>query len=241
MTNFALLNNVDHQDTRVITEPAAEYGDNVMFAMTFPGEFRDVQAWYPILFHRDQDDNYYPIALFGFQKRENLFLDESGWNAGYIPAMIRREPFMIGFQESRDGGGAEKARVLSVDMDHPRISADRGERLFQPLGGRTPYLEDMADLLEGIYLGLEHGKAFVAALEEHGLIESVTIDIMLKDESTNQLLGFYAINEEKVQDLPGDVLERFNKQGFLAPIFLAMASMSNMRRLIEVKNAELGD
>lgn len=241
MSNFALLNNVDHQDTRVITEPSADYGDDVMFAMTFPGEFRDIQAWYPILFHRDQEDNFYPIALFGFQKRENLFLTDSGWNAGYIPAMIRREPFLIGFQEPRDGGSGDKVRVLSLDMDHPRISTDRGERLFQPLGGRTPYLEDMADLLEGIFLGLEHGKAFVAALEEHDLIESVTIDIMLKDESRNQLLGFYSINEEKVQALSGDVLETFNTQGFLMPIFLALASMSNMRRLVDVKNAELGD
>lgn len=241
MTNFALLNNVDHQDTRVITEPAAEYGDNVMFAMTFPSEFREIQGWYPILFHRDQDDNFYPLALFGFQKHENLFLDESGWNAGYIPAMIRREPFLIGYQESRQGGEAEKVRVLSLDMDHPRVSSERGERLFQPLGGRTPYLEDMADLLEGIYLGLDHGKAFVAALEEHDLIESVTIDVTLKDESRNQLLGFYAINEDKLQELPGGVLESFNKQGFLMPIYMALASMSNMRRLIEFKNAEIGD
>lgn len=241
MTNFALLNNVDHEDTRVITERAAEYGDNVMFAMTFPAEFRDLQAWYPILFHKDQDDNFYPLALFGFQKQENLFLDESGWHAGYIPAMIRREPFMIGFQESRQGGEADKVRVLSLDMDHPRVSSERGERLFQPLGGRTPYLEDVADLLEGIYLGLEHGKEFVAALEEYDLIESVTIDIMLRDESRNQLLGFYTINEEKLQELPGDVLESFSKRGFLMPIFMVLASMSNMHRLIEVKNAELGD
>ena len=241
MTNFALLNNVDHENTRVLTGHSAEYGDNVMYAMTFPGEFRDIQAWYPILFHRDQEDNFYPLALFGFQKQENLVLDESGWNAGYIPAMIRREPFLIGFQESREGGSADKVRVLSLDMDNPRVNSETGERLFQPLGGRTPFLEDMADLLEGIYLGLEHGKAFVAALEEYDLIESVTIDVMLKDESRNQLLGFYTINEDKVQALPGDVLESFSKQGFLAPIFMVMASMSNMHRLVEVKNAELGD
>ncbi len=241
MTNFALLNNVDHEDTRIITGHSADFGDSVMYAMTFPAEFRDVQAWYPILFQRDQEDNFYPLALFGFQKQENLFLDESGWNAGYVPAMIRREPFMIGYQESREGGDAEMVRVLSLDMDNPRVNAEKGERLFQPLGGRTPYLEDMADLLEGIYLGLEHGKAFVAALVEHDLIESVTIDIMLKDESRNQLLGFYSINEDKVQELPGDVLESFSKQGFLMPIFMAIASMSNMYRLIEVKNSELGD
>lgn len=241
MTNFALLNNVDHENTRVLTGHSAEYGDNVMYAMTFPGEFRDVQAWYPILFQRGQDENFFPLALFGFQKQENLFLDESGWNAGYIPAMIRREPFMIGFQESREGGDAEKVRVMSLDMDNPRVNTETGERLFQPLGGRTPFLEDMADLLEGIYLGLEHSRAFVAALVEHDLMESVTIDIMLKDESKNQLLGFYTINEDKVQALPGDVLESFSRQGFLMPIFMVLASMSNMYRLIEVKNAELGD
>ena len=82
VTNFALLNNVDHQDTRIITDRSPEYGDNVMFAMTFPHEFRDVQAWYPILLHKDKEDNYYPLALFGFEQGENLFLDETGWNAG---------------------------------------------------------------------------------------------------------------------------------------------------------------
>ncbi len=241
MTNFALLNNVDHQDTRIITDRSSEYGDNVMFAMTFPHEFRDVQAWYPILLHKDKDDNFYPLALFGFERGENLFLDESGWNAGYVPAMIRREPFLIGFQDSRDGGSAEQARVLSLDMDHPRVSNEEGERLFQPLGGSTPYLEDVANLLELIYQGQEHNKRFAAALEELDLVESVNIDITLKDGSQNQLLGFYTIDEQKLQELPGDKLEGLSRAGMLMPIFMLLASMSNMRRLIEFRNAQLED
>lgn len=239
MTNFALLNNVDHQDTRVITERSAKYGDNVMFAMTFPHEFRDVQAYYPILLQRDDQDNFYPLALFGFQQGENLFLDESGWSAGYVPAMIRREPFLIGYQASKDGGGTEKARVLSLDMDHPRISRDEGERLFQPLGGRTPYLERMADLLEAIYQGYEQNKRFVAALQEQQLIESVNFDITLDDGSKNQLLGFYTVNEEKLQQLPGSVLEQFSRAGFLMPLFMMLASMTNFRTLVELRNRKL--
>ncbi len=240
MTNLALLNNVDHQDTRIITDRSAEYGDNVMFAMTFLHEFRDVQAWYPILLHKDPEDNFYPLALFGFEQKENLFLDESGWNAGYVPAMIRREPFLIGFQESKDGA-ADKARVLSIDMDSPRVSEDTGERLFQPLGGTTPYVEDISNLLELIYQGTEHNKRFAAALQELDLIESVNIDITLNDGSQNQLLGFYTINEEKLQELPGDKLEGLSRAGLLMPIFMVLASMSNMRRLIEFRNAKLGD
>lgn len=239
MTNFALLNNAEHQDLKVITERSPKFGDNVMFAMTFPHEFRDVQACYPILLHKDEQDNFYPLALFGFEKNENLFLSDSGWNASYVPAMIRREPFLIGFQASKEGGDAEKTRVLSMDMDHPRVSNEAGERLFQPLGGRTPYLEDVANLLETIYQGTEQNNQFVAALQEHELIESVNFDITLNDGSKNQLLGFYVINEEKLQQLPGSTLESFSKAGFLMPIFMMLASMTNMRTLIEFRNARL--
>lgn len=239
MTNFALLNNVDHKEVRIITEHSARYRDNVMFSMIFPHEFRDIQACYPILFHRDASDNFYPLALFGFKEKENLFLDETGWNADYVPAMIRREPFLIGSQESKEGGDAELARVLSLDTDHPRVSTEKGERLFQPLGGRTPYLEKVADLMEAIFLGYEQNKAFVAALQEHDLVESVNFDITLNDGSKNQLLGFYTINEEKLQELPGSTLESFSKAGFLMPIFMAVASMSNMRTLIDLRNIQL--
>jgi hypothetical protein len=239
VTNFALLNNVDHQDIKVITERSAKYGDNVMFAMTFPFEFRDIQSCYPILFHQDDKDSFYPVALFGFQKKENLFLDESGWNAPYVPAIMRREPFLIGFQASKQGGDAEQIRVMSLDLDHPRVSHETGEPLFQPLGGRTPYLEVVANLLETIHQGNEQNNAFVSALREHDLIESVNIDITLDDGSKNQLLGFYSINEEKLQQLPGSALETFSKSGFLMPVFMVLASMTNMRKLIELRNKRL--
>ena len=239
MTNFALLNIDDHQDLRVITDRAAKYGDNVMYAMTFPFEFRSIQAHYPIFFHRDDNGDYYPVALFGFEEGENLFLNESGWNADYIPAMIRREPFLIGYQGSEDQGDADKARVMSIDLDHPRVSQDSGEALFRPLGGRTPYLEDAATLMEEIYGGYVHNKTFVAALEEHELIESVTVGITLNDGSQHQLLGFFAINEEKVEQLPGSVLEEFSQQKILMPLFMILASTGNVRNLIEFRNQRL--
>ena len=241
MTNFALLNIDEHQDLRVITDHAAQYGDNVMFAMTFPFEFRSIQTHYPIFFHRDDNGDYYPVALFGFKEGENLFLNESGWNANYVPAMIRREPFLIGYQGSEDQEKEGKARVVSIDMDHPRVSQEQGEALFRPLGGRTPYLEEAATLLEQIYGGYVHNKTFVAALEEHELIESVTLDITLNDDSKGQLLGFFAINEEKVEQLPGHVLEEFNRQYILMPLFMVLASVSNVRALIDLRNQRLKD
>jgi len=236
LSKFEPLNNVDHKDVRIITERSAEYGDNVMHVMTFPFEFRSVQAFYPILFHRDERGELYPVALFGFESGENLFLDEAGWHARYVPAMIRRQPFLIGFTADQ-AQGAERRRMLSLDTESPRVSKERGEPLFEPLGGRTKFLEDMANLLETLYHGAEHNKRFVATLQEHGLIESVTFDIALDDGSRNQLLGFYAIDEERVQGLSDAVLGTLSREGFLMPLFMMLASTLNMRALIDLKNA----
>lgn len=241
MTNFALVNHDEHHDLRVITERSAKYGDGVMYALTFPFEFRSVQAYYPILFHQDDSGEMMPVAMFGFDKGENLFLDESGWDAGYVPAMIDRGPFLIGYQGSEIDKDEDKTRVLSIDMDHPRVSKEDGEPLFLPLGGRSEYLEWAADLLEQIYEGLVHCKEFVAALREHDLLEAANFDITLSDGSQNQLLGFHVLNEEKVRQLPGDVLEDFSKKSYLMPLFMILASMGNMRDLIHRKDRkELG-
>ena len=240
MTNYALLNNDDHQDVRVITERGSRYGDNVMYSLTFPFEFRSVQAFYPILFHADAKGEPYPVALFGFQENENLFLDDARWDAAYLPAMMRREPFLIGHQGSEAQPDDERARVLSIDMDHPRVSTEEGERLFQELGARTLFLDGVVDLMEQIYAGYVHNRTLMSALKEHDLLETATFDITLNDGSLNQLLGFSVLNEDKFQKLPGEVLASFNQQNILMPLFMVLASTVNMRSLIERKNRRLG-
>ncbi|BFM12290.1 SapC family protein [Simiduia litorea] len=237
MTSFALLNNVEHKDIKIQSGYSAEMGDGVMYTMTFPFEFRSVQAEYPILLHKDLSNNLiYPVALFGFQDKENLFLDEGGWHASYKPLMIRRQPFLIGFQGEQAAESAERRRVVSIDLNNPRISRTEGQPLFDEFGANTPYLEEAANMLEAIHEGHEHSKKFIAALEEHSLIESLTIDITLDDGSKNQLLGFYFINEDKLQALAGEVLESFSQRGFLMPIFMMLASMSNISDLVSKKN-----
>ena len=67
MNNAVLLNNIDHKDLRVITTRAAAYGDDVKSALTFPAEFRNVQACYSIVFQKTADGKFQSIVLFGFQ------------------------------------------------------------------------------------------------------------------------------------------------------------------------------
>jgi hypothetical protein len=239
MTNFVLLDPKEHSNLKVITERSERYGDNVKYAMTFPFEFRNIQSCYPIFFQKDADSGrFFPIALFGFENNENLFLSDAGWNATYIPVMIKRQPFLIGFQQDPENPEKKRAMV-SIDLDNPRVSETEGEPLFLEHGGTSELVNKTAGNLELIHQASEHSEKFVASLIEHDLLESFTLDIELNDRSGNQLLGFYTINEDSLQQLTADALGSLNEKGFLQPIYMILASHSRIRTLVDLKNATL--
>ncbi|HZF14736.1 MAG TPA: SapC family protein [Steroidobacteraceae bacterium] len=229
MANHVLLNNVEHRNLRVVTARGAAYGDDVMSALTFPAEFRSIQAHYPIVFRKAPNGQFQPLALFGFRERQNLFLREASWDAAYLPLMIERQPFLIGFAGNGDP-------VVHIDLGSPRVGKSAGEALFREHGGTTEYLERMTALLHSIQLALQGTVSFVAAVVEHDLLESFVLDVQLDDGSQNRLAGFYTINEERLSGLGGSALERLSKAGHLQAAYMAIASLSNFRTLIELRN-----
>ncbi len=228
MSNHVLLNNVEHKDLRVIPTRGAAWGDDVMSVITFPHEFRSIQAHYPIVFRKSADGQFQPIALFGFREKQNLFLNRQGWDAPYVPLMIERQPFLIGKSNAQ--------LVIHVDLDSPRISRSEGEALFRAHGGTTDFLERMNSVLLAIHQGVDSTPAFVAALLEHDLLESFVFDVRLKDGSENRLAGFYTIHEEHLIKLGGEALERLSRAGHLQAAYMAVASLSHFRDLIERQN-----
>ena len=238
MAQNVVLNNVEHKDLRVITDRSADYGDDVQYAITFSWEFRSIQAHYPILFRKGVSaEEFIAVALLGFESDENLFLSDSGWDASYIPLTIEQKPFLIGFQQSASGAAASDEPVIHVDMDSPRISNSEGHAVFEAHGGITPYLDRVNSVLNTINEGYAVHKLFMKELLEHNLLETVAVDIELRDGSQHRLMGFYTINEDALFNLGGDVLGDLNEKGFLEPIYMVVASLSNLRTLIDKKNA----
>jgi hypothetical protein len=229
MSRPVLLNNIDHKDLHILTGRGPQFGDNVMFANTFPGEFRTLQAHYPIVFRKANDGvSFEPIALLGFQEGENLFLDENGWDATHIPLAIERLPFLIGVSGSE--------LMMHIDMNSPRVAYAGGEKVFLPHGGNSEYLERMNSILRALHEGIQATKAFNEALLKNELLESFVFDITLDDGSQNRLAGFYTINEDRLAALSPAVIGELHEQGYLPAIYFILASMSRFRDLIERKN-----
>src|SRR3546814_6914775 len=94
----------------------------------------------------------------------------------------------------------------------------------------------MNSFLLALYEGLQGTAAFIEALARHELLEPFTLDVQLDDGSRITLAGLYTIAEERLRALDGDALARLSRDGHLEPIYMAVASLSNLRILIERMN-----
>lgn len=233
MSQYEILNKDSHRQLRIKTGYSRELGDAVMYAMTYPWEFRDIQSCYAILFTKDSNTGgFFAAALLGLEPDQNLFLKEGRWDAAYVPALIERQPFLI----ATSGEEQDKPPVVSLDIDHPRVGEDGGEALFDSAGNATEFLEKKIALLDKLHQGLQHGSGFIDTLLKHELLEQITLDLAFTDGGKKTLQGFYCIAEEKLYQLKGDVLESLNEAGYLQPIFMAVASLSRLRDVIERRN-----
>jgi len=240
MANTVKLNNVDHKDLRVITERGTKFGDAVNGAVIFPAEFSALHKEYPIYFQKSAETGEFEIvALFGFDKDENLFVNDGKWLARTIPAVMQREPFSIGFQES-EMMPENRTMVIMVDMDSPRVSnSSEGEAVFKGGGGNSDYLNSVNSALSLIHDGFTSSKAMFAAFESEGLIEQFTLDIKFADESEYKTDMFYSLNKEKFEALPDAVVLEWNRSGLLQVAYMVLESMVNIRYLIDQRNLNL--
>jgi hypothetical protein len=235
MSAHQVLSADAHRELRVRTERAPELGDGVMCCLAVPSEFRQVQNEFPILFRLDQErDNFTALAMFGFETGENLFLDGGRWDARYRPLSLEIQPFMIGMP-----AGGSKANQVHIDLQSRRIGDEEGVRVFDDGGRPTPYLEAVIEKLGALDAGFQASADFFSALGRHKLLEPMTLEIMLEDGSKNRLVGFHAIDEDRLRTLDAVALGELHAAGHLMPIFMAIASLANIGDLVARKNRSL--
>lgn len=248
MARIELLDNLSHKDLRINPSFSAKLGDKIASTITFITEFADVQKEYPILFRKDpENDVYQAVVLFGIQRDENLFLGNSpdghqkflGWNAAYIPAAVRRGPFSIGLRKKNEQNSEDVEPLVHVDVEHPKVSTEDGVRVFLEQGGSSQYLQRMVETLNLIRDGIGLNAAMFDAFARHELIEDVDIKIELKNEEKYRLSGFKTINADRLNQLSGEALAELSRSGFLQAAYFVVASLSNIQKLIDIKNSRL--
>jgi len=237
LANHNILNNIDHQNLRVITDMHPCFGGVQSYATLVLSELEDAQVSFPLFFRQTTGDahRYEIVAVLGLDQQENVFLDENGWHAHYLPLSIKRQPFLIGFQQQPTG----QEPVVCIDLDSPRISQDKGEPLFLPHGGQSGFLQDAASILMALHDGHQDVSAFIDTLVTLGLIAPIDVNIQLNNGEKVSLQQLATIDEERLRQLSADELMSLHSKGLLKSIYMMVASLGNMAKVIERKNALL--
>lgn len=236
MSKLELLNNIDHQGVTVITKQSRELGAAVAGSVIYPFEVMAAHKEYPVLFQKDSENGGGQIVvLFGFEQNENLFLSESGWAGNYVPAVLRKEPFMIGLQRTADGAVANLS--VQIDMDSDRVSREgKGTALFTESGGSTPYLEGIRALLKDLHEGVSLNARMFERFGELDLIEPCKINVNFASGGKFEADMFYTINKERLFALGDDVIGEMHKSGLLQIAYMCIDSLSNINILMAMKD-----
>lgn len=233
MTNHQILNPHDHAELRIHTRAGAELGDRDMAALVVPAEFRRISCEYPILFRFDAAIGAWSaLALLGLEPGENLFVETGQWDAACKPLSIAIQPFLIG----RTQAGQGPAQV-HVDMAHPKIaSGGEGVRVFADDGKPSPYLEQAIEMLGMLDEAYRASADFFAAVARYELLEPFSMDVTLDSGAMHRLVGYNIVNEDKLAALEPGILAELHAAGHLAALYMAIASLGNLGKLVRRKN-----
>ncbi len=236
MSMAIVLNNVDHKNIKVDTRLGSNL--NVNRSLIYATEISELHKEFPLLFHKNSDGQTQLHAILGLEKDENLFLGDNGWTTRFVPALLARGPFSLGYKKANKDNNEQQDPVICVDMEDPRVNTEQGEEVFLQFGGEAPYLNYVKKTLQTIDSGMHFDKTLFTLIDSMDLLEPVSINIKLSNVEEVNFSDYFTINQEKLSKLDGDNLAQLNQFGVLSLLYFALSSMDNFQTLMELKNAK---
>ena len=195
---------------------------NVNSVPLMAAEFASAALEYAIVFG-GAGDVVLPAAVLGVRTDENLYVTkEGGWQVKYIPAFVRRYPFVF---SSRDD---DKTFTLCIDEAFPGFNqSGRGERLFGDDGKPTPYVENVLKFLQQYQLEFHRTQGFCKKLKDLNLLEPMQAQINLASGERMALRGFSVVDRARLKTLSAETLAELVRSDELELIYDHLVSMRN--------------
>jgi hypothetical protein len=212
-----------HRDWSVVTGQDYTFARHVNSVPLLAAEFIAAATDYTIVFAGDES-NVFPSVILGMRDNENSHVGaEGGWTGGYIPAFLRRYPFV--FSRSEDG----RTFTLCIDEEFEGFNKDgRGERLFDSEGNRTRFLEAMLTFTREYQSLFERTQVFCRRLVANGLLQPAQAQFNLPGGQRSQLGGFLTVDREKLKALPPEELAQMAATDELELCYVHLQSLNNL-------------
>jgi hypothetical protein len=233
--NIVGLDRVKHAQLHLVTPNSFEFAKSTNIIPILVSELDEVISEFPVVFIPSGKGEFILAAIADLRKDNNLFVKNGVWQGRYIPAFVRRYPFitigkpedvgqfMIGIDEA---AGCFKTDVKKLAVNQEAHLLFDGEKPGKMLNSLIPFLQQFhVDNVSTI--------AFCKKVADLGLITASSIKTKGKDGSEYQLQGVGLIDEAKLKKLDQEIIYDLFKTGALPQIYRQQFSLRNCGVLAE--------
>lgn len=223
-----VLNKERHRAFKIDTEGTSfAFAKETNSVIVTGMEYVHVSKEYPIVFAK-AGERVISLALLGVRNDENLFVDASGrWDARYIPAFVRRYPFVLA--DSNDGN-----LTVCIDERFAGFNTERGMPLFDAAGEQSPLLESALRFLTEYQGYTQRTEQFINRLQDLDLLAEWTAQVELPGRGKFSMTGLMVVDEKKLTELPEEKALELFRLGEMGWIYAHLLSLSNINRLADM-------
>lgn len=223
------LNREEHKSMKVNAPSDYAFTRETNSVVLTGVEFAKACRHFPIVFTRN-GDQVIPVAVLGMRDNENLFVDEEGqWKANYIPAYIRRYPFVLANR------GEDQDEFL-ICVDNSALRKRGGEALFNKEGEETEYLQNATRFMQEYHQGFLRTLAFGKKLDELGLFREMNARVTREDDSSVVLGQFISVDEDALMKLTSAATDELFRAGYLGWVYAHLISLDLFPEIARMMN-----
>ncbi|MCV0395139.1 MAG: SapC family protein [Rhizobiaceae bacterium] len=228
------MNPARHGTLSLVGRPDFSFAASAHAIPVVANEMPAAMRSYPIVFVGPQKT---PVAVTGVRRDQNLFVGKDGrWvEPHYVPAYVRRYPFILASDEKAD------KLTLCIDRASDRVveaveaplmeDGAAARALFegsQPTETTKKALEFCQQFQQGVLLT----RAMVEKIDALKLFAERRSTVTLEGGETLNLTDFQVIDEAAFNRLPDAEFLELRKSGALALIYCHFASMNSWTSLV---------
>jgi SapC len=193
-------------------------------------EFGIAATAMPIIFAPDKKT---PLAVLSARSGENLFVGVDGnWEMdAYIPAFIRRYPFVFAADQQGD------SFVVCIDTQADMIGENPDLPLFDN-GKTTPYTDNAMEFLQDFERQRRATEEFMDVINSMDILEEKTVTFTPTNADGSpgepvKVADYIGVSEEKLNALPAAKLLELKQKGALGAIYAHLVSLLQWQKLVQ--------
>lgn len=232
--NIVALDRKKHQHLQLTTPISLDFAAGANFIPILLSELSEVAQELPVLFVPIGESEFALAAITGVQKESNLLIREGSWLGRYVPAFLRRYPFI-----TLGNPGDTSQFTIAIDdqaqclkgvslkglpaQKHPLFEKDKpGKKL-----------EELIPFLQKFHLDNQQTYAFCKRLQDLNLLVKSDLGVQDKQGKKYQVNGGWLIDEAALKALDPKLIQEFFVSDWLQKIYQIQFSIKNFPLMID--------